>query len=340
MRLNPLLRRVADQSHLFDVVALDAASGCRGLGWRFRDGEGVGQVDFLQISSSLTLDISDFRCFQDKHMALADHAAPLLKLRFKLSGCSLLHFSNGAVPMLGEHCSASVYSPNELQHEQLTHDVAERSVTLHCDPAFFLQDLGLDPESTPQPIRAFLQGQSIPRSFQRARLSAHMRQATIELMKPPGPPAFARAFREVRARDLALSLLTLLSESEHRAERSGQAGAKRTPVLSAPELRRATDWLHENLGDEADVTELGRVMGHDPIRFARAFKQSTGFSVAQYRLRARVDRARHLLVEGKLPIKVISQDAGFYDQAHFTRAFRVAFGTTPLQYRQQFSKQN
>jgi AraC-like DNA-binding protein len=230
-----------------------------------------------------------------------------------------------------------VYSPNELQHEQLTHDVAERSVTLHCDPAFFLQDLGLDPENTPQPIRAFLQSHSIPRSFQRARLSARMRQATIELMKPPGAPAFARAFREVKARDLALSLLILLSESEHRAERPGQSGGKRTAVLTAPELRRATDWLHENLGDEADLTALGRVVGHDPIRFARAFKQSTGFSVAQYRLRARVDRARHLLVEGKLPIKVISQDSGFYDQAHFTRAFRVAFGTTPLQYRQQFS---
>lgn len=336
MRLNPLLRRVARQSHQFDVVPLDGTSGCKGVGWRFRNGEGIGQVDFLQISRSLTLDISDFRCFQEKQMTLATESAPLLKLRFKLSGCSLLHFKSGDVPMLGEHCSASVYSPQELRHERLTRDVAERSVTLHCDAAFFLQDLGLSPEATPQPIRAFLQGRSIPRSFQRARLSARMRRATIELMQPLCSPQLARAFREVKARDLALSLLILLSEVEERTSRSAQAG-RQPPALAPHELRRATDWLHENLGDEADVTALARVVGGDPIHLARAFRQSTGFSVAQYRLRARVERARQLLVEGKLPIKAVGQDAGFYDQAHLTRAFRAVFGATPLQYRRQFT---
>jgi len=337
MRLNPILRRVAGQSHLFDVVPLDAASGCQGLGWRFRNGEGIGQVDFLQISNSLTLDISDFRCFQEKQMILASESAPLLKLRFKLSGCSLLHFKNGDVPMLGEHCSASVYSPKELHHERLTRDVAERSVTLHCDPAFFLRDLNISPQSTPEPIRAFLEGRSIPRSFQRARLSARMRQATIELMQPPCSPPLARAFREVKARDLTLSLLILLCEAEERTSRAGQASSKQPPALAAHELRRATDWLHENLSDEADVIALARVVGGDPIHLARAFKQSTGFSVGQYRLRARVERARQLLAEGKLPIKAVGQDAGFYDQAHLTRSFRAVFGTTPLQYRKQFA---
>ena len=32
-------RRPADQSHLFNMVPLDNAQGCNGLGWRFRDGE-------------------------------------------------------------------------------------------------------------------------------------------------------------------------------------------------------------------------------------------------------------------------------------------------------------
>ena len=41
-------------------------------------------------------------------------------MRFKLSGCSLLCFDNGEEPMLGEHCSASVYSPRELRYERLT----------------------------------------------------------------------------------------------------------------------------------------------------------------------------------------------------------------------------
>ena len=284
MRLNPLLRQVADQSHLFDVVPVDEVSGCAGVGWRFRNGEGIGQVDFLAISRSLTLDISDFRCFEEKRMALARSSAPHLKLRFKLSGCSLLQFkSGGAVSLLGEHCSASVYSPNDLQHESLTRDVAERSVTLHCNPDFFLDDLGLTPDATPTPIRAFLRGQSIPHSFQRARLSARMRQATIDLMRPQCPPQLARAFREVKARDLALSLLILLCEGEERSGQSRPSGKRRLPSLASHELRRATDWLHENLSDDADMTSLARVLGMDPIHFARAFKQSTGMSPGQYR---------------------------------------------------------
>src|SRR4051812_15815190 len=110
MQGNQILRRVAGQAHLFDVVALDEVAGCNGVGWRFREGDGEGQIDFLEISPALTLDICDFRCFREKRPILMKGSAPLLKLRFKLSGCSLLQFKNGDVPMLGEHCSVSVYS--------------------------------------------------------------------------------------------------------------------------------------------------------------------------------------------------------------------------------------
>jgi AraC-like DNA-binding protein len=338
MSFNPILRRVADQSHLFNMGPLDELSGCDGLGWRFRDGEGIGQVDFLQISRTLFVDISDFRCFDEKCLSIASERAPVLKLRFKLSGCSLLHFTNGEEPMLGEHCSVSVYSPRELQHERLTRDLAERSVTLHCLPAFFLRDLGLAPEATPQPIRAFLEQREIPRAFRRARLTAHMRRAVVELMRPPCPPQFTRAYREVKSRDLALSLLVALAEAENRESTAGNGENFRRRALVPTQLRRVTDALQENLGDEADLGALARAVGEDPIHLACAFKQATGLSVQQYRLRARIERARELLVDGALPIKAVGQDAGFYDQAHLTRTFRAALGTTPLQYRKQFGK--
>jgi AraC-like DNA-binding protein len=331
------MRRVGDQSHLFDVIALDQTAGCTGLGWRFRDGDGEGRIDFLQISNALTLDISDFRCFREKHMSLATENAPLLKLRFKLSGCSMLHFKHEDVPMLGEHCSISVYSPTELEHELLTRDVAERSVTLHCDPAFFVHDLGLSPDAAPQPIRAFLKHEAMPHWFLRTRMSARMRQATIELMQPPCLPQFVRSFREVKARDLALSLLDLLAQGQDKSHRADQAANQRPRGLPPAKLQRATDWLQANLSDDADLDKLARMLGEDPLQLARAFRQSTGLSVQQYRLRIRVEKARQLLTDGQLAIKAVSQDSGFYDQAHLTRSFRAAFGTTPLQYRRQFT---
>ena len=66
------------------------------------------------------LDISDFHCHREQRVSFAIEDTPVLKMRFKLSGCSLLCFDNGEEPMLGEHCSASVYSPRELRYERLT----------------------------------------------------------------------------------------------------------------------------------------------------------------------------------------------------------------------------
>lgn len=340
MRVNPILRRVADPSHPFNMVVLDPAAGCSGVGWRFRDGEGVGTVDFMQISRALVVDISDFRCFLEKRMSITTEGAPVLKLRFKLSGCSLLHFNNGDEPMLGEHCSVSVYSPKELQHEILTSDVAERSITLHCGPGFFLRDLKLTPEATPQPIRAFLEQRDIPRTFHRVRLTAQMRRTIIDLMQPACPPQFARSYREVKSRDLTLALLMALAETEDQEKNVKSGSSPSGPRLTPSQLQRVTDWLHENLGDEADMSLLARELGEEQLWLARAFKQSTGFTVQQFRLRARIERARDLLIDSQLPLKAIGQDAGFYDQAHLTRAFRQAFGTTPQRYRKEFGKVN
>ena len=72
-----------------------------------------------------------------------------------------------------------------------------------------------------------------------------------------------------------------------------------------------------------------------PERLLRAFKQTTGLTLQQYRLRARVEHARLMLADGRLPIKAVGQDSGFYDQAHLTRAFRAVYGTTPSQYRKE-----
>jgi len=41
------------------------------------------------------------------------------------------------------------------------------------------------------------------------------------------------------------------------------------------------------------------------------------------------------LAAGGQPIGDIALDAGFCDQAHFTRAFREFTGTTPAEYRRQ-----
>ena len=67
---------------------------------------------------------------------------------------------------------------------------------------------------TPEPIRAFLTGQPTPREFRRISLTAQMRRTLTDLMQPTCLPQFTRAYREIKARELALSALSELQGDE------------------------------------------------------------------------------------------------------------------------------
>ncbi|MDO9002414.1 MAG: AraC family transcriptional regulator [Aquabacterium sp.] len=61
-------------------------------------------------------------------------------------------------------------------------------------------------------------------------------------------------------------------------------------------------------------------------------KVSTGCTPYQWLLVRKIDKAK-LLLKGPLPIAAISAECGFADQAHLTRVFNMAVGTTPGRWR-------
>jgi AraC-like DNA-binding protein len=73
------------------------------------------------------------------------------------------------------------------------------------------------------------------------------------------------------------------------------------------------------------VTELSR------YELARQFRTLYGTSPYRYSLLRRLDFARNQ-VRGGRPLVEVALTAGFADQAHFTRMFRLAFGVTPGRY--------
>jgi|ERR1041385_4754349 AraC family transcriptional regulator len=67
--------------------------------------------------------------------------------------------------------------------------------------------------------------------------------------------------------------------------------------------------------------------------FATRFRSATGCTLPQFVLRSRVELAKRLLIESGAPIAEIAIECGFFDQAHFTRAFVQATGATPRRFR-------
>jgi AraC family transcriptional regulator len=85
--------------------------------------------------------------------------------------------------------------------------------------------------------------------------------------------------------------------------------------------------------------EVARQCGMSPTHLRRLFKKSAGESLQDYLRNKRMDRARALLAEEDVPLKVVSYRLGFNHCSAFSFAFQQATGETPGQYRRRAAQQ-
>jgi AraC family transcriptional regulator len=99
--------------------------------------------------------------------------------------------------------------------------------------------------------------------------------------------------------------------------------------LSPQELQRVTEYIEASLDQALSVTELADVAGMSATHLKTLFKRSTGLPVYEYVIQRRVERAKMLLLQGKLPASQIALEAGFAHQSHMARTMRRVLGVTP-----------
>jgi len=104
--------------------------------------------------------------------------------------------------------------------------------------------------------------------------------------------------------------------------------------LSGYKLRRAKEFIVENLEEDLSLAEIAAAADLSQYHFARAFRKSTGFTPQQYLMQQRIERAKELLAKGVLPIVEISLRTGFKNQSHFTTLFRKFTRLTPKTWRE------
>jgi Helix-turn-helix domain/AraC-like ligand binding domain len=146
-------------------------------------------------------------------------------------------------------------------------------------------------------------------------------------------PLLARVVRSAFAHmpePLALDALVLaLAQGLLRS-----SGAGLTSTLSCrvdlPAVERGRDFLRSRL-TVVPSSEMEAVTGLDRYQFARQFHAVYGTSPYRYSVMRRLDVARGWLGDAR-PLAETALEAGFADQAHFTRTFKAAFGMTPGRY--------
>lgn len=105
-----------------------------------------------------------------------------------------------------------------------------------------------------------------------------------------------------------------------------------SPRVDVAAVERARQFLDAERTRVVHSRELESITGLTRYDLARQFKVMFGTSPYRYLLMRRLDFARERMRQERSLVEVAC-DAGFADQAHFTRVFRAAVGLTPARYR-------
>jgi AraC-like DNA-binding protein len=118
------------------------------------------------------------------------------------------------------------------------------------------------------------------------------------------------------------------------ADAVGEALAEAAPRQAVP----AGDWLDRLAFDlsaqpQRRINSLARRHGVSPEHASRAFTRRFGMTPARFRAEKRLQTALQALTEGALSLAQIAVQAGYADQAHFSRAITAATDLPPARLR-------
>ncbi|HEX7759721.1 MAG TPA: AraC family transcriptional regulator [Caulobacteraceae bacterium] len=108
-----------------------------------------------------------------------------------------------------------------------------------------------------------------------------------------------------------------------------------TAAFSAHRLHHVMNAILRHPENDHSLEEMAANAGVTPSHFCRIFKKANGVSPHQYVMKARLERAQHLLSQTDTSMSAIADLLGFTSQSHFTRAFRQFTGRTPSDFRRQ-----
>ena len=120
----------------------------------------------------------------------------------------------------------------------------------------------------------------------------------------------------------------------HRHSTAAREPRKMNGRLSERRLRQVLCYIEDNLSQDISLHDVAAVAGLSASHFKSLFRESTGLPVHQYLIRRRVERAKSLLSQGKMPISQIAFETGFAHQSHLARHMRRLLGVSPKTLRQ------
>jgi AraC-like DNA-binding protein len=100
-------------------------------------------------------------------------------------------------------------------------------------------------------------------------------------------------------------------------------------------LCRARDLLRELSEPAPSIESLAREVNISPFHFIRQFEAVFGVTPHQYRIKARLDAAKHLLAQGQHSVTDVCMEVGFSSLGSFSTLFASRVGESPSSFRRR-----
>lgn len=91
--------------------------------------------------------------------------------------------------------------------------------------------------------------------------------------------------------------------------------------------------MENESGENLSIAEIAALCNVSEVYFRRLFKEYSGLSPSDYRLRNKIRRAKLLLKYENMTVSEIAESLSFTGSAYFIKTFRRMTGMTPLKYR-------
>ncbi|MEG1774456.1 MAG: AraC family transcriptional regulator, partial [Oscillospiraceae bacterium] len=108
------------------------------------------------------------------------------------------------------------------------------------------------------------------------------------------------------------------------------------PTRLRGRIEDVLEYIQKNLAAPLSLDLLAEQFFLSKYYLCRLFREETGFSVGDYIIRCRIQRACALL-RGQMNVQQAGEAVGFQNNAHFIRTFGRITGVSPGRYHHQFS---
>jgi AraC family transcriptional regulator len=149
-----------------------------------------------------------------------------------------------------------------------------------------------------------------------------------------------RLYKEFRQFDELSPLIVEGLTSEVLGEAARYSLRRREPA-PPPWLEQARELLHDQFHEHLTLSQVARAVGVHETHLSREFRHHYRTTVGEYIRRLRIEFACHSLSTSSTPLIEVALAAGFADQSHFARTFKLQTGMSPATYRRTlgFAKQ-